>query len=77
MVWNAGSAATTTGMSIAAVCVARAAPIAPARNVACLHTVTSAVPATKSWRVAPNAVCVTIAPQRTVGTVSIATNVTT
>jgi hypothetical protein len=64
-------------MSIAAVCVARAAPNAPARTVACLHTVTSAVPVTEIWMVAPNAVCATIAPQRTVGTVSIVTNVTT
>ena len=77
MVWNAGSAATTTGMNTVAVCAAPAVPNVPAQIVSCSPTVTSAAPVTQIWMVAPNAVCATIAPQRTVGTVSIVTNVTT
>ena len=68
-VWTAGSAAITTGTTIAAACAVRAVTNAPARSVAYSPTVTSAAPVTQIWKVVPNVVCVMIAPQPTVGIV--------
>ena len=77
MVWNAGFATITTGMSIAAVCAAPAVKNVPTEAVIYPPTAASAVPATSWQTIVPNALAARIAMSITVGTVLAVTNATT
>ena len=77
MVWNAGFAIITTGMSIAAVLVAPAVKNVPTEAVIYPPTAASAAPATSWQTIVPYALAARIAMSITVGTVFPVTNATT
>ena len=77
MVWNAGFATITTGMSIAAVCAAPAVKNVPTEAVIYPPTAASAAPATSWQTIVPNALAARIAMSITVGTVLAVMNATT
>jgi len=77
MVWNAGAAATTTGMNTVAVCVVVAVPNVRTRNAGTLPTATNAVLAATMTPIgATSAAPVVSATPATAGTARAATNAT-